>query len=80
MGDLHPDTANVAPILDGYWTHNASLNYRSSGGRVGVSAFVENMSDDVNLARQFYTETSIGTTGFNVTRPRTYGVTISVEL
>jgi len=80
MGELHPDTANEAPLLDGYWTHNASLNYRSSGGRVGVSAFVENISDDVNLARQFYAASSIGTTGLNVTRPRTYGVTVSVEL
>ncbi len=79
IGDLHPDTANEAPLLEGYWTHNASLNYLNLSGRVGVSVFVENISDDVNLARQFYATPSVGTTGFNVTRPRTYGLTLSVD-
>ena len=66
-------------MLEGYWTHNASLNYLNLSGRVGVSVFVENISDDVNLARQFYATPSVGTTGFNVTRPRTYGLTLSVD-
>ena len=55
------------------------MNYLNLSGRVGVSVFVENISDDVNLARQFYATPSVGTTGFSVTRPRTYGLTLSVD-
>ena len=82
MGDLYPTTANDIPVIEGYWTTNFSLNYLNSSGRLGVSAFVNNISDDVQFTRMLYPDNgaSLGTSGHTITRPRTYGVTLSFEL
>ena len=79
MGDSHPDTANTHAELPGYWTFNARLDYRDSDSGLSVSLFVENISDDVNIARMFYPEIIAGTDGVNVTKPLVYGVTVSYD-
>ncbi len=46
------------------------------GGGFRISAFVENISDDVDVARMFIPNASIGSDLSITTRPRTYGVMV----
>ena len=63
-----------------FWTSNARLNCRDNDSELGVSLFVENISDDINVTRLVYNDIAIvGADGAYVTRPLVYGVTISYQ-
>ena len=60
-----------------FWSYSARLRYENRASGFSVSAFVENISDDINYVRAVFPgPEAFGTDAMYITHPRSVGVTI----
>jgi len=73
-------TNDRSDLIEGYWLSNARLTYRPSDGGWTLTAFVDNLADEVVAARK---QTGAATLGNQINTvfvpPRTYGLRLALN-